>query len=197
MEEKPGRKRRRGASNPPASETLDSLYQLLSNHPCTADGCRKAFQTQADLDRHVWHHGGTYVCDQEGCGENFAKLGPFQSHRLTHLGPTPFACTEDGCAKSFSKKGALKGHMVSDRGWSAAPSGTSFYGPFPDHALPRAGIRLPGTRLPEILHPTAPPRCAHHICEWPIASSVRSRVLTRCPSAAHGRAGVRVSNGGL
>ena len=83
----------------------------------TCKECRKSFDSQSGLQRHLYnfHHASEtmpYHCER--CEKGFLHKSSYMRHMKQHEGIFNFTCQV--CGKGFYNKSDLKGHLVSHGG---------------------------------------------------------------------------------
>ncbi|KAF7669286.1 hypothetical protein LDENG_00203020 [Lucifuga dentata] len=101
-------------------------------HKCLAEGCSKAFVTNAGMKNHMarihQHQEKRYQCDHEGCGRDFSKRNQLNSHKCEHTQILPFHCTFQGCTRQFPTRGKLRHHERMHEGYPCEDEGCLFHG---------------------------------------------------------------------
>ncbi|XP_076449679.1 uncharacterized protein LOC143286040 [Babylonia areolata] len=82
------------------------------DHPyaCHWPGCRKAFKTKSDCNKHYKRHSGVKDYECSLCGKKFFSSTQLKKHAPTHSDVRNFECGE--CLKKFKTLRALKGHLL-------------------------------------------------------------------------------------
>lgn len=88
---------------------LKSRLQSLGPYrPLYCDVCRKPFQNEWQLKRHLLKHQNKRPNCCELCGKCYSTPHVLKIHLRTHTGERPYHCKF--CEKTFSQIGHLKGH---------------------------------------------------------------------------------------
>lgn len=95
-----------------APNDFSHLRSRLQSHvPCRVlycDVCRKTFQNEWQLKRHLLKHQNKRPNCCELCGKCYSTPHVLKIHLRTHTGERPYHCRF--CEKTFSQIGHLKGH---------------------------------------------------------------------------------------
>lgn len=80
-----------------------------NSYPCPHQNCKKSFQTQLSLRKHVQTHSeaAKYICSK--CGKKFNTYDTFRYHIKTHDGKRNHLCNV--CGRAFLQAVHLKYHM--------------------------------------------------------------------------------------